>query len=126
MSNENKIICVIEDNKPVRKLFTTLLTKSGFTVFDFEYGLDAIEWLKKNKPTIVLSDILLPDSSGKDILMAVREFYGNELPVVAITGFAHATDRAKYLELGFDSYIPKPINTSTFVSEVSEIIEQMK
>ena len=126
MSIENKIICVIEDNKPVRKLFTTLLTKSGFTVFDFEYGLDAIEWLRKNQPVIVLSDILLPDTSGKDVLMAIREIYGDTMPVVAITGFAHASDRAKYLELGFNSYIPKPINTSTFVSEVSDIIEQMK
>jgi CheY-like chemotaxis protein len=123
MSTEKKIICVIEDNKPVRKLFTTLLAKSGYSVFDFETGNEAIDWLKNNQPDIILSDILLPDTSGKEVLIAIRELpYGKTVPVIAITGFAHASDRQKYLDLGFDAYIPKPINTVTFVKEVQDII----
>jgi two-component system cell cycle response regulator DivK len=48
---------------------------------------------------------------------------GDKIPVIAVTGFAQANDRDKFIALGFDSYIPKPISTATFVSEVNEVIE---
>lgn len=116
-------ICVIEDNIPIRKLFSTLLKKSGFEVSDFGDGSSAIDWLKSNKPDIILMDILLPDINGAELLANVRKLPGlNAVKVIAITGFASANDRDKYLELGFTGYLAKPINTSSFVSDIQSLI----
>ncbi len=116
-------ICVIEDNIPIRKLFTTLLKKSGYEVSDFGDGSSAVEHLKSNKPDVILMDILLPDINGTELLTTVRGLPGlSNIKVIAITGFATNNDRDKYLELGFTGYLPKPINTSTFVSDIQSII----
>lgn len=120
-------ICVIEDNMPIRKLFSTLLSKNGFQVVDFGDGATSLAWLKDNMPNAILCDILLPDMNGSDILNFVRsKSNGTNVPIIAATGFAKINDREKYLEMGFDGYISKPINTATFVQEVKECIEAKK
>ena len=124
MNQSDKPICVIEDNRAIRKLFCTLLKKSGYNTVDFEFADTTIEWLQDNKPQAMIIDILLPGKkSGTDILSALRSLpEGDKVPAIAVTGFAQGNDRQKFIELGFDSYIAKPINTSSFVSEIEQII----
>ncbi len=127
MSSEEKSICIVEDNKSINKLYTTLLNKAGFQVQAFFDGQSAFDWLKKNKTNCVFLDILLPDMSGPDLLNMIRELpHGKDFPVIAVTGFAHGKDKEQFLSLGFDFYISKPINTGTFVSQVSEVINKFK
>jgi CheY-like chemotaxis protein len=124
MSQSDKPICVIEDNKAIRKLFCTLLKKSGFETVDFELADPAIEWLQGNTPHAMVIDILLPGKkSGTDVLAALRAMpEGNKVPAIAVTGFAQGNDREKFIEMGFDSYIAKPINTASFVNEIKQVI----
>lgn len=125
MSSELKKICIVEDNKSINKLYSTLLKKSGYTVEEFFDGKSAYDWIKENKPLCVVLDILLPDMSGPDLLSLVRELpHGNDIPVIAVTGFAHGKDKDQFLTLGFNYYISKPINTQTFVSQVEEVISK--
>jgi DNA-binding response OmpR family regulator len=117
-------ICVVEDNTPIRKLFTTLLTKANFEVTGFSDGDSAFEWLSENKPTGILLDILLPDVSGDEFLKKLRQLdHCKDVPVIAVTGFANPNDRQKYLETGFDAYMTKPINTASFVDDVKKILK---
>lgn len=124
MEESSKLICVIEDNMPIRKLFCTLLRKSGYSAVDFGDGQSAIEWIRQNNASLVIMDILLPDLNGTDLIKMVRalDHYSNT-PVIAVTGFAGALDRDKFIELGFDSYLSKPINTTTFVAEIEKLIK---
>jgi DNA-binding response OmpR family regulator len=116
-------ICVIEDNTPIRKLFTTLLKKSGYSTVDFSNGTTALEWLKDNISKVIILDILLPDANGQDILKYIRkQEHGAKATVIAVTGYAQENDKTRFLEIGFDAYIPKPINTSTFVEQVQASI----
>lgn len=120
----SKPICIIEDNSPIRRLFCTLLKKNGYETVDFADGTSAIAWLNENQPLLILIDILLPDMNGSDILQFARALpWGKDVPMIAATGFAQPNDREKYLDLGFDSYIPKPINISEFVNDIKTIIE---
>lgn len=117
-------ICVIEDNKPIRKLFCTILKKSGYETIEFADGSEALEWLKTNLPQAIIIDILLPDINGTDLHNIIREKPGGKkIPIIAVTGFAKANDRERYLQKGFDAYIAKPINTATFADEVIETIK---
>jgi CheY-like chemotaxis protein len=127
MSQEQQIVCIIEDNSSVRKLYSVLLQKNNFTVVEFAEGNSAIEWLTTHKPTAVLCDDLLPDIMGKEILAAIRQLpIGKKLPVIAITGFAHSADLERYFSMGFDGYITKPINTTSFIDEIRRVINSKK
>jgi CheY-like chemotaxis protein len=120
-----KPICVVEDNAPIRKLFCTLLKKAGFEVVDFGDGASASGWLKNNQPLLLLVDILLPDMNGSDIMLEFKALeHGKDIPTVAATGLAHSQDREKFLAMGFDAYLIKPINTATFAKEIQDVIDQ--
>ncbi|MCX6153265.1 MAG: response regulator [Candidatus Kapabacteria bacterium] len=120
-------ICVIEDNMPIRRLFCTILKKSGFITQDFADGNSAVNYLRENPVLAVICDIFLPDVSGTDILGILRMMSGGvEIPIIAVTGFAQTNDKEKFIEMGFDYYIAKPINTSTFVSDIIGVIERKR
>jgi two-component system cell cycle response regulator DivK len=122
MSNSLNV-CVVEDNLPIRKLFSTLLKKSGFVVNDFENPNEAINWLRNNSASIILLDILLPGINGYDAIKIIREIPGYEnIPVIAITGLAAETDKNKLLNSGFNHYMTKPVNISTFAEEVKNCL----
>lgn len=125
MEEKQYQICVVEDNLPIRKLYCTLLKKYGFQTVDFPDGKQTIDWLKNNEPDCLLVDILLPDMNGTDILHFIRTKKGGDrIPIIAATGFAHTNDRQKFLDMGFDSYISKPINIANFANDIEEVIRK--
>lgn len=127
MSNQSLPICVIEDNTPIRRLFCTILKKAGYETMDFADGLSAIEWLKSNNTSGIIMDILLPDLNGTELISMVRDMpSGENVPIIAVTGFAQANDRERFMELGFDSYIAKPVNTTNFVKDVQNVFANKK
>ncbi len=118
------LICIVEDNKSIAKLFATVLKKGGYETIEFNDGKSALDWLGNNNPTCVLADILLPDMNGIDLLNSLRSLPdGGSLPVIAITGFAQPGDREKLVSAGFDGYLSKPINIQSFVSEIEEVVK---
>jgi CheY-like chemotaxis protein len=125
MSSQEFPICVIEDNKGIRKMFCILLNKAGFKTVEFVDGNSALEWLSSNQAIGILADILLPDMNGTEILTAVRQLKnGDNITVIAVTGFALSSDKDKYLKMGFDGYISKPVDTHTFAEQVKEIMDK--
>lgn len=120
----NNLVMVIEDSPPVRKLFCTLLKKAGYETAEFTDAHSSIEWLKSNTPLVIVMDILLPDMNGTDLIDVVKEIPGKkDIPIVAVTGFASHGDRERYLDKGFDYYMSKPINTTSFVEEIRTVIK---
>lgn len=120
----NFVICVVEDNAPIRKLFCTMLKKAGLETVDFGDGFSALSWLKNNPVNGILLDILLPDINGNDLLKKIKEIeYHKNTPVIAVTGFAQSQDRDKYLNEGFTHYLSKPVNTATFVNDIKQLFK---
>lgn len=125
--SQELLACVIEDNTPIRKLFCTLMKKHNFQTVDFPDGASALQWLQQGKPAVIIMDILLPDMNGTDLIKTVKLIPGMEkVPVIAVTGFASTLDQEKFLEMGFSSYISKPVNTSTFVNDIELVIKNNK
>ncbi len=121
------IICLIEDNPSIAKLFSTILKKSDYPTIIFHDGKNALQWLSENVPICILADILLPDMNGTELLSKIRSIESlQNVPVVAVTGLAQPGDEQKLLSSGFDGYMPKPINVASFVSDIEKIIENKK
>lgn len=127
MEVKKGLICVIEDNKSISKLFATILQKNGYETIEFFDATSALDWLKNNSPICILTDVLLPDMNGTEFLAEVRKIENlKNLPIIAITGLAQPGDEQKLLSAGFDGYMSKPINIATFVSEIESIMEMKK
>ena len=76
----------------------------------FESGTAALAGMKKARPDLILLDISLPEMDGTEVLRQLRsDPFLAHIPVIALTAHAMAGDREKYLALGFDDYITKPI-----------------
>jgi len=121
---KNKTISIIEDNAANRKLFSMLLKKSGYNVVDFGNAADALEWLNSNDADLIILDILLPDMNGSDVLMSIKQMpHLQNAVIIAITGFSSSRDREKFLAMGFNGFLAKPIDTATFVSDLEKYLQ---
>ncbi|TAE30299.1 MAG: response regulator [Candidatus Kapaibacterium sp.] len=108
-------ICLVEDDKITRKLFVMLLERAEFSVKEFDEGASALDWIRTNTPDAVLSNIVLSGAiGGVEILHEVREVLKRQTPVLALTSFVRRGDREKYLEMGFNDCVAKPIDPQSF------------
>jgi len=81
-------------------------------------GITGVETALASPPDFVLMDIMLPGMSGLDATRRLREAFGDELPIIALTAYAMKGDRETALDAGCTGFISKPIDPSTFVDEV--------
>jgi len=104
-----KRIVVIEDNPDNRELVSVMLSDT-FAVTGYETGTEALEGMKKEKPDLVLLDISLPHMDGPEVVRKIRlDPDLGKIPVIALTAHAMSGDREKYLAIGFNDYVAKPI-----------------
>lgn len=116
-------ILLVEDNEANRYLATFLLENSGFTVVHASNGGEALVAAQNELPDLILMDILMPEVDGYEAARRIRaEAHLAHIPLVAVTSYAMAGDRAKALALGFVGYIEKPIATETFIAEISRYL----
>jgi len=102
-------IAVVEDNLDNRLLVQAIL-EDQYEISEYETGMEVLDRLADNIPDLVLLDISLPGMDGTEVLRWVRsQELLRELPVIALTAHAMSGDREKYLEMGFDEYVTKPI-----------------
>lgn len=102
-------IAVVEDN-PDNRLLVQALIGDRYDISEYETGQEALEGIRADPPEVVLLDISLPGMDGTEVLAELRsEERFQRLPVVALTAHAMAGDREKFLALGFDDYVTKPI-----------------
>jgi two-component system cell cycle response regulator DivK len=102
-------IAVVEDNPDNRMLVQALL-EDRYDLSEYETGKEAVEGLPGDVPDLVLLDISLPEMDGTEVLEWLRARDDlKHIPVIALTAHAMAGDREKYLSIGFNEYVTKPI-----------------
>jgi CheY-like chemotaxis protein/HPt (histidine-containing phosphotransfer) domain-containing protein len=112
-----KKIAVVEDNPDNRLLVRTIL-EPVYDVAEYENGVSALAGLEQRMPDLVLLDVSLPGMDGTEVLRRIRAHaHLRCLPVLALTAHAMAGDREKFLALGFDDYVTKPILDETLLLE---------
>ncbi len=117
-------VCLIEDDRITRKLFVMLLERAGFAVHDFETGASALDWLSAHPADVVLSNIVLTEGmSGVEVLHHIRTAPQKpETLVFALTSFVRRGEHERYLEMGFDGCVAKPIDPQTFGEDFRTMI----
>jgi len=114
-----KKILLIEDDADLYSLIQYNLEKEGFVFAGSQTGKGAIELCRREKPDLVLLDIMLPDSDGLDICKRLRAHPElSHLPIIFLTARASETDRIVGLELGANDYIVKPFFVRELVARI--------
>jgi CheY-like chemotaxis protein len=104
-----KRIAIVEDN-PDNRLLALALLEGLYECTEYETGLEALDGLARDLPSLVLLDISLPGMDGVETLQHIRANpVLRHLPVIALTAHAMTGDREKYITAGFDDYVTKPI-----------------
>jgi len=114
-------VLVAEDDTGLLEVLTTLLTESGYEVLPAARGRDAIALLRQASVDIVLTDIVMPDATGVDVLRAARERQ-LETPVILMTGNPSVPTAVEALSLGALSYLVKPVAEATLLATLSEAL----
>ncbi len=118
-------IVVVDDEKIVTSAFSTLLKVEGFSDVNlFNSPKDAINFLKNNKPDLVISDFLMPEMNGLEFLREVKELYP-EVSKILLTGYADKENAIRAInEIGLYRYIEKPWNNDDLIINIKNGIER--
>ncbi len=114
-----KKIVLIEDDADLYSLIQYNLDKEGFTVVGSQTGKGALELCRRERPELIILDIMLPDSDGLDICKGIRAHPElAPIPVIFLTARASETDRIVGLELGANDYIVKPFFVRELIARI--------
>jgi DNA-binding response OmpR family regulator len=114
-----KKIVLIEDDADLYSLIEYNLAKEGFAMAGSQTGKGAIELCRREKPDLIILDIMLPDSDGLEICRAIRSHPElSHIPVIFLTARAAETDRIVGLELGANDYIVKPFFVRELIARI--------
>ncbi len=111
----DKTFLVVEDNDLNMKLFHDVLEVGGYNVLQATDGMEGWRMAREHRPDLILMDIQLPEVSGLEVTKWLKDDETlKSIPVIAITAFAMAGDKEKFLEGGCDAYIAKPASLADF------------
>jgi len=118
-------ILVVDDDKKIVRLVRSYLEQAGFQVLTAFDGETALHAIRRDRPDLVVLDLMLPDRDGWDIIRLVRgEPALAGLPVIMLTARIEDTDKIIGLELGADDYITKPFNPREVVARVRTVLRR--
>jgi two-component system alkaline phosphatase synthesis response regulator PhoP len=112
-------ILVVDDDKEVVRLMRAYLEQAGYEVFVAYDGETAVHNLRREKPDLLLLDLMLPDRDGWDITRLVRSDPSlANIPIIMLTARVDTNDKIVGLEIGADDYITKPYDPREVVARV--------
>ncbi|MED0677766.1 response regulator transcription factor [Aneurinibacillus thermoaerophilus] len=114
--NEMEPILIVEDDKDIQKLLSTCFEQEALPYSITSSGLEAVEKVKKSSPSLILLDIMLPDSDGIEICQQLRML--TSCPIIFLSCKNKDTDKVLGLSIGADDYVEKPFNISVLMARV--------
>lgn len=119
------VILIVDDDAKITDLLKAYFEKENFTVVTADDGIKALESLRKNKPDIVVLDLMLPGMDGFEVLKKARK-EGIGVPVLMLTARDEESDKLIGLEIGADDYIAKPFSPKEVVARVKTVLRRVK
>ncbi len=116
-------ILLVDDETSILSLARMYLEREGFRVETACDGLDALGLLEKQRPSLLVLDVMLPGADGFEVCRRLRNS-GNQIPIIMLTARDEDIDKILGLELGADDYLTKPFNPRELVARVKAILRR--
>lgn len=118
-----KKILIIEDEPNIRELVLYNLKTNGYECIAAEDGIMGITMVHKEKPDLILLDIMLPGKNGFEICSELRE-EGNTTPIIMMTAKTEEADKVMGLDCGADDYISKPFGIREMMARIKAVLRR--
>ncbi len=119
------LVYIVEDDGNIREIETFALKNAGYEIRDFECAKDFYKEMEKQKPDMILLDIMLPDEDGLEIVRKLRAMGETRgIPVIMVTAKASEIDKVKGLDIGADDYMTKPFGVMELISRVKALLRR--
>jgi two-component system OmpR family response regulator len=118
----SKRILVVDDEKRIVEIVKAYLERDGFKVTVAFDGKSALTLARKEKPDLIVLDLMLPEVSGWDVCRTLRKESG--VPVIMLTARDDVTDKIVGLELGADDYVTKPFDPKELLSRIRAVLRR--
>jgi two-component system, OmpR family, phosphate regulon response regulator PhoB len=119
-------ILVVDDEPDISALVAYHLARESYVVRTANTGDEALEALDRERPDLIVLDLMLPGMSGLEVLQAVRARPGtSEVPVILLTARKEEADRIEGFRLGADDYVAKPFSPQELVLRVGAVLRRL-
>src|SRR6187455_122876 len=120
-----KSILVIEDNKDIRENTAEILDLAGYKTFTAENGKKGVDIAVKEKPDVIVCDIMMPELDGYGVLHMLRKNETTQaIPFIFLTAKAERTDFRKGMEMGADDYVTKPFDDIELLNAIESRLKK--
>jgi DNA-binding NarL/FixJ family response regulator len=122
---QGQAVLVVDDDRDLRRLVMRLLEPLGYAVHEASTSGTALLLAARERPTVVLLDVHLPDISGYEVCRRLRDEFGDQIAIVFLSGErTEEFDRTAGMLLGADDYIVKPFAGGEFIARVRRAIDR--
>jgi len=115
-------ILVVDDEPKIVELVRGFLKQEGFVVVGAHDGKQALERYERERPALVVLDLMLPELDGFEVAREIRK--RGKTPIIMLTARTETVDRVLGLELGADDYVPKPFDPRELTARVRAVLRR--
>jgi DNA-binding response OmpR family regulator len=120
-------ILVVEDDVNIKQVVLFKLKNSGFDIFSSSNGVEALEFLKKHKVDLIITDIMMPLMSGKELIVELKQNPDTKnIPIVMLTSRTLEKEVIEGLSLGAEDYIKKPFSPNELLARVKIVLARKR
>ncbi len=119
------MIWCVDDDNTIRDIEVYTLQQTGFTARGFADGAEVLSALEKEKPELIILDIMMPDTDGVEVLKRIRANTETaKIPVIMATAKGTEMDKIQGLDMGADDYLVKPFGVMEMVSRIKAVLRR--
>lgn len=118
-----KIILVIDDEPEIRDLLKDFLEDNNFTVELVDDGVEALEYMERNTPDLVITDLLLPGEHGIDLIKIIKE--KRFVPVIVMSGIYRSEEVSHVIKDNFvEGFFEKPLDLDKLLEKINSLLNE--
>jgi two-component system, OmpR family, KDP operon response regulator KdpE len=118
-----QLVLVADDDAPILRLVRTKLQADGYGVITAMNGQEAVDLFERERPDIVVLDLMMPVMDGYDAMQQIRQ--SANVPVVILTARSAAPEKIRGLDLGADDYVTKPFNPDELSARIAAVLRRV-
>ena len=118
-----KKILLVDDEPEILEICRDYLKASGYDVVTAKDGLQGLSVFRREKPDLIVLDLMLPEMDGLDVCRAIRR--ESNTPIIMLTARLEETDKLVGLEIGADDYMTKPFSPRELVARVRVVLRRV-
>ena len=115
-------ILVVDDEPQIRRVLRSTLSTRGYVITEAKTGEEAIEWMRKERPDLVLLDINMPGMGGVEACREIRR--ASDAPIIMLTVRNAERDKVAALDAGADDYVVKPFGIEELLARIRSALRR--